>query len=292
MRVTESHLLEQATRAVGQARDRAARATETMTSGRRVDRPSQDPAGWAQGARAAARQLGSAERGFTLSHASNALAQSEDALGTIGQNLTRASEIAIQAANGALTQEDRLSLLPLLTGLREANLAAANRPGADGEYLFAGSRGDLQPFDPSGNYVGDDLARSIESAEGARLVSTLPGSTLTAAGGGVDVLRSIDALITAVSTGDIPGIQAANGTLKSAVAQVAGARAQIGARMGALDSAEEARTAFEVRLADTITKAVEADPVAAASELARSAGALESARAVAQEIVGLVRSSR
>jgi flagellar hook-associated protein 3 FlgL len=291
MRVTDSRMLEQATAAVTEARSRTARATEVMSNGRRVQRPSDDPTAWAQGARAAARQLASGQRGFVISAAMSSLAQGEDALKTIGTNLTRASEVAVQAANGTLTDEDRRSLLPLLQGLRDANLAAANRTGADGEYLFAGSRGDAAPFDAAGNYSGDAIARSVESGEGARLYASVPGSALTAASG-VDVLRSIDALIAAVSTNDVAGIQAANGTLKSAVAQTANARSQLGARMSALDAADDSREDFEVRLAQTLEDALDADPVKAASELARSAGALESARAVASEIVSLLRSTR
>jgi flagellar hook-associated protein 3 FlgL len=292
MRVTESRMLEQATSAVSEARNRASKATEVMSNGKRVQRPSDDPAAWAQGARASARQLASTQRGFVISTASSALSQSEDALKTIGLNLSRASEVAVQAANGTLTDEDRRSLLPLLQGLRDANIAAANRTGADGEYLFAGSKGDARPFDANGDYQGDSLVRTVESGEGARLAATIPGSALTGGNGGVDVLKSIDALIAAVSANDVPAIQAANGTLKTAVAQTADTRSQVGARMSALSTADDAREEFEVQLAQTLETALDADPVAAASELARSAGALEKARAVAQEIVGLVRSSR
>jgi flagellar hook-associated protein 3 FlgL len=292
MRVTESRMLGEATVAVSEARSRAARAAEVMTSGRRVDRPSVDPAGWAQGARAAARQIASGERGHAIAHAQSSLAQSEDALAAIGNNLARAGEVAVQAANGTLNDDDRQNLVTILQGLREANLAAANRTGPDGEYLFAGSRGDVRPFDGGGNYLGDGVARTVESGEGVRLPSTIPGSVLTNASGGVNVLMSLDALITAVQTNDVAGMQAAGATITSAVGQVADARSGLGARMNALDSAEDARGAFEIRLAETLSSAVDADPIAAASELARSTSALDSARAVAQEVAALLRSSR
>jgi flagellin-like hook-associated protein FlgL len=200
VRITESRIMQLASSAVSDARTRAAKAGEAVQTGRRVERPSDDPAAWATGARAAARKVLSGERGQAMAHLMDGLAQTDDALGAIGESLTRAAEIGIQALNGTLSAADRAA------------------PVAGGEEAL--------------------------------------------------------------------------GEVQGAVGQVANVRAEAGARRAVLLSADEARGAFEQRLDETIARAVEADPIAAVSELARSSAGLEAARAAANQLISLFQGVR
>jgi flagellar hook-associated protein 3 FlgL len=111
---------------------------------------------------------------------------------------------------------------------------------------------------------------------------------LTAAGG-VDVFAVLQNVANALQTNNVSALQTSLTDLRSAVAQVADARAEVGGRMRALDSVEGARQGFEQTLAETKSRAVEIDPIAAASDFARASSALDIARTIAQDIINGIR---
>jgi flagellin-like hook-associated protein FlgL len=150
----------------------------------------------------------------------------------------------------------------------------------------------VAPFDATGTYQGDGVVRDAAIAEGGVSGGTQPGAALTAGAGGVDVMQVIGRLQVAVAANDTAAMRAALGEVQGAVGQVANVRAEAGARRAVLLSADEARGAFEQRLDETIARAVEADPIAAVSELARSSAGLEAARAAANQLISLFQGVR
>ncbi len=288
MRITGSHLIDLATTATSRAQERLADAAGTMSSGKRVELASQDPTAWAAGRRAADRALVSSARGDAIGASRTRLAETDRALGTIGGVVETARTLAIQGANDTLDADARAAIGAQMRLLFGEALGAANTQTSDGEYVLAGDRSDLPPFDAAGVYAGNAGVRTIETAEGVSQALSVPGSALTA-GAGVDVLPTLSALATALSTNDKPGIQAALANLELAGKQVSRARGDGGGALAALESVDLARGGFEVELAKQVASAVDADPIAAASELARSAQVLEGAQAVAVRVISLVR---
>jgi flagellar hook-associated protein 3 FlgL len=288
MRVTERRMMEVAATALSRQREKAAAAGEQLTTGVRVARPSQDLAGWTEGARARARQTMSEARGDAIGLSQDRLDETDRALEGIGGIVSRARELAVQLENGTYGADERASAVAEVSELRAAALALARGMGPDGEYLLAGGAGTTEPFDASGAYVGDSTRREVEVGEGTRLIANLPGSVLTASAG-VDVLATLDGLASALGTNDVAGIGAALDGLGTAIGQVAGARSEVGARMSALDLADEARGDLELSLAEIHQRAVESDPVAAASQLAQTQQAFEASRTVAEQIIAMFR---
>lgn len=288
MRVTETRMIELAGDAVSQARDRAAAAGEVMSGGLRVTLPSDGPGAWADGIRAEIRSRLADHRGSAVARARDGLIAADRSLEVVGGALSSASELALQMANGTLSADERKSGAIAIRALREQAIAAANGRGVDGEHLFAGSLGDAPPFSPGGVYAGDLVVRQIETFDGLSQTVTLSGAVLTAASG-VDVFKVLDDLATALDANDVAGVKTAIGGLNLAIGQVARTRSEVGTRISALDGAEESRRALVVHLAEIHARAVEADPVAAASALASAKVGLEGARAVAEQIIAMTR---
>lgn len=279
MRVTESRMMQVASDGVGKARDRAARAAQAASSGTRVNVPSDDPAAWAEGRRAELRQAASTGRGDSLGRARDHLAATDSSLGTIGTALARIKELAVETSNGTYDAASRRDAAVEVGQLRATILAAANATGSQGEYLLGGSQA-AAPFSAAGAYGGDTLTSTVEVGEGQSVQIGVPGTVLTAAGG-TDVFATIDNLVTALQSNNAAGVQAALTPIDSIVGQVANARAQAGAQMSALDAADQARSALEVRLGDEKSRTLDADAVTAASTFAQAQNALAYARAVA-----------
>src|SRR5215470_15069140 len=118
MRVTESRMVEIASTALSRARDATGRATETMSSGMRVEKPSDDPVAWAEGARARASLEENNARGGSLERAQGRLEESDSALQTVGDLLLRAREIAVQQANAPFDRDNRAQAAAEMRGIR------------------------------------------------------------------------------------------------------------------------------------------------------------------------------
>lgn len=288
MRVTETRMLDMAAASVADARDRAAQAQNVLSSGNRVTVPSDDPAAWAQGERAAVRKSMSSDRGQAIGLAIDGLQSTDGTLATVTTALSQLGALATQGANGTLDATGRKAIADQVRALRATALSAMNQKGPDGSFLLSGSNGTSAPFTPAGAYVGDGTARTIQSAEGQTAPGTVTGKDLTSANGGVDVLSVFDQLATALDANDVAGVQAAMPGVQSAVSQVTQTRSLIGERLSALQSADDARQSFEQSMTERHASAVEADPIAAASDLARTSIVLESAQAAAQHVIAML----
>lgn len=126
---------------------------EQLTSGKRVHRPSDDPAAAARAERALAAITRAEASQRALDASRHAMALSESALGDAGELLQQARELVISAGNGSHTDADRRTIAEALRGLRNDLLAVANRSDGAGRYLFGGQGSNLAPLDGSTGVV-------------------------------------------------------------------------------------------------------------------------------------------
>ncbi|MDH5786217.1 MAG: flagellar hook-associated protein FlgL [Chromatiales bacterium] len=101
------------------------------------------------------------------------LGSEESVLVSVENNILRARELAIQAANFTNTDEDRRYIAFELQEIREQILALANSRDEQGDYIFSGNQVQTQPFttDAAGNvvYNGDQGQRQLQIAEERRM---------------------------------------------------------------------------------------------------------------------------
>ncbi len=287
MRVTESRMLKQAAYAIERERSNIAKAGQELSSGVRVAKPSDDPAAWAEGARARVRRTESSASGNAMGRARGQLLETDTALDAINTGLRDGLANAIQFANASYNAQDRANAVITITALRDQLIDAANTISSDGEYVFGGSDRTTAPFDPAGSYVGDTVRRSIQLSPGGSEQVTLSGDALTAASG-IDVIGTIDRLATALGANDVAGIQTAITEITAASDQVASARAEVGSRIFGLDKADQARQNLELDLNQAEIDAIGADAVDSALRLAQGQRALEGSRTVAERIVSML----
>lgn len=285
MRVTEARMMQLAADSFTVARDRLARAQSRLASDQAISRPSEGVAAWAEGQRANLRAQLSDGHETAIGRARDGLVETDRALETLGDALAQSRELAIQGANGALSAEDRGFMSATVRALRDAALSALNTRGPDGAPLLGGSALGT-PFDASGNFTGNAAVRVVEIGEGHLQETALSGERLTAAHG-VDILPALSALANALDTNDLAGIRGSIGTLDTATSQLSDVRTTLGARLRALDDAEDSRLGLMQSLSEVRERTLGLDPVDGAAELGRAASALEAARASAERIFTL-----
>ena len=183
-------------------------AQQQLTSGKRVQRASDDPASAARAERALAALARSEASMRGLDTSRSATMFTEAALGDAGELLQQAREVMVGAGNGSYSDADRKSLAAKLGGLRSDLLSVANRSDGNGRYLFGGQGSNVPPLvdSPTGvSYVGTIGQLQASAGEAATLSFDGDPVWLRAPdpanpGGTLSVFDVMDRLITELNT--------------------------------------------------------------------------------------------
>jgi len=153
-----------------------ANAQEQLTSGKRVNRASDDPAAAARAERALAAEARSTANQRAVDASDNAMTLSESALGDAGELLQQIREKLVQAGNTSLADADRKSIAGEISEMRKQLFAIANRTDGAGTYLFGGQSADQPPFvDTAGGVQFTGQAGAQQAASGEPLPLTVDG---------------------------------------------------------------------------------------------------------------------
>lgn len=136
-----------------------------ISSGKRINSPSDDPVGAAQAAstRTALSQFDQFKS--NQDRASYLLNLGESTLGQFVDTAQTVKERLIAAGNGSYSNADRLSIATDLNGILSQMVGLANSSDGGGGYLFAGSREATTPFTQSGlsvSFNGDSTPLQLE----------------------------------------------------------------------------------------------------------------------------------
>ncbi|RJQ47998.1 MAG: flagellar hook-associated protein 3 [Gammaproteobacteria bacterium] len=166
MRISTSQTYQQA---ISNILDQQAQLTRTqlqLGSGRRMLTPADDPAAASQVLNVQ-QTLSSTTQYQANSDAARArLELEETTLTGVGDLLQHVRTLAVQANNATQTNETRAAIAIEVRARLDELLALANTTDANGEYLFAGFQGKIQPFSRSAggaySYSGDQGQRYLQ----------------------------------------------------------------------------------------------------------------------------------
>jgi flagellar hook-associated protein 3 FlgL len=166
-----------------------------LTTGKRVNKASDDPAAAARAERALAAQARNEAGQRAVEASRNVMVLTESALGDAQELMHRARELVLSAGNATYSDGERQALAMQLRGVREQLLSVANRPDGRGGYLFAGQGGSQPPFvDAPAGVAWRGTAGHLDVAAGEALpVSTDGQATWLGAptGNGVFETRAV-----------------------------------------------------------------------------------------------------
>ncbi len=248
-----------------------------VSSGKRVNTPSDDPAS----AAAAIRERAELQAIDQYSRAADSVGSRVTVIDTILSDMIDKIIAAQASASGArgTTQTDaqREATASELEGLRDAVLTDINSTFG-GRYLFGGSSSLTPPYskDAAGTvsgYLGDANALSVDIDRDRSVQVTYDARVLTQGGEAQDVFQVFSALITAVRGNDQQGIIDGLAALGKSLDRVTGVQSGVGADMNAIEShqarltqlqlAGEARLSKDedANMAESITKMNQASTV-------------------------------
>jgi flagellar hook-associated protein 3 FlgL len=275
VRITEKQIMASLNRGISQGWSRLGEIQGRISSGVRVEKPSDDPL--------ASVRIGSIDRALAeidrcqlaAREGRASLEASEGALAEMSDLLIRARELAVQGASDQYSAEDRQAMALEVEKLREQALALANTQ-VGGRYIFSGAREDTPAFDAAGNYQGDALERELEVAPGLKVAVRLRGDTLLGgAGGGVNVFTVLSDLQAALSANDGAAVRAQLGLLEQAGEQISQGRARAGSRLNLIEGAQNWNGRLGLQLQQDRSAWRDTDLASASLDLALAQKALE-----------------
>lgn len=178
MRISTSQMYEASLGNITRQQADVLKLQNQLSTGKRVVSPSDDPV-------AAARALEVSQSAQQVDLQKQAQGTANDTLATLDSKLGAISDLfvyvrerAIQAGSGTLNQGDRNTIADDMQAQFDHLLSMANATDENGEYVFSGFKGDVQPF--TGNlsgvsYAGDQGQRSVHVSNTRNIPVSLSG---------------------------------------------------------------------------------------------------------------------
>ena len=271
MRVDPNYVVKLA-QAIGASSAREQRLTTEMSSGLRVASLSDDPVAASTNV-ALSSSMARIDSYVQSSNREQSLLQVTDsALGEVVSQVTAALSLGVRATSGSLSSANLAAIGKQLSDLRDSVVSLANT-SYQGTYVFAGSQGNTRPFTldsttipATASYAGDTVTQKIETPDGQKVQTNVPGSDIFMARG-ADLLGALNKLVADVNAASTGGLSADTAALTASLATVSTQRGTIGSSLNRLISttgyAQTQSTMLQARQSDLLS----ADPAAVASEL-------------------------
>ncbi len=237
-RITQNMMVARSNLSLQTALGRLSRTQEQLTTGRVLNRPSDSPADTTSAMRLRSKLADQDQYSRNISNGLGWLSSIDTALQTSLSTVNRASDLTIQALNGAnQSPAAREAIATEVDQLRESLISTANTTYL-GRPVFGGITAGQVAYDPTGAYVGTPGSLDRTIAPGVKVPVNVDG---TAAFGpaGADLFQDLADLSNALRLGDMTTVQAKLGDLQTAHTRVTTTLADVGVRYSRLEKADQ-----------------------------------------------------
>ncbi len=180
MRISSAQLYQNSLTAMLDNQSTLSRTQLQLSTGRRILTPADDPAGSATVLDLNQAIESTHQYQRNADSARGRLELEESTLGSVGDILQRVRELTLQANNDTQSSDTRRYIAFELRERRKQLIDLANLRDASGEYLFAGSRGSVQPFQVAASgqvaYAGDQSSRNLQIGPSQQIADGDAGS--------------------------------------------------------------------------------------------------------------------
>jgi flagellar hook-associated protein 3 FlgL len=276
MRVTAGMAQRHVLADLRRVQERLADAQSRVSSGKQIEKPSDDPLGAERAVRLRSEIAATDAYGTAVDESKSWLDATDSALSSINDIVQTARELTVQAANGATTPAARQSIKVQIDALTEQLKTTLN--GAyDGRYIFSGTATDTPPYDLTSAtpdaYQGDANPVVRQIGPGVSVQVNVTADDVLS--GLLPALRTISAHLqsndaASLQTTDLQALDAGLDTVTTARSQVGAATNRVDAAGQRLADLHDVTTAF-------LSKTEDADLPQALTDLSAQQNALSAA---------------
>ncbi|MCS3696437.1 flagellin [Salinibacter ruber] len=273
------------------------RLREQISSGKRINRPSDDPSSFTTAERM--KTLGNqlARREESIASARTFVDRTQQELDGLADLFTKAREDGVRAADDTRSADDRAAIANELRSIKDEVVDRMNST-QDGEYIFAGNRTGTKPFKETGepnytsgtpptpdyNPIDGDRTRPIGknqdltvNVDGKSLAQYDPSSGKTITGALDNLINAVDPKDNTPGPGTDPDISTALGEVEDALDHVISKGSEAGAIGRRLSTAQEQVEAASLEANERRSDAEDTDLATAISELQQRQTQLQAA---------------
>ncbi len=277
-RVTDRQILTQHTARIGRTRAEQSRLQEQIASGKRVQRPSDDPQSYSHLERLSHRLAQLEGAGQTAAASRTRLETADKALDNMHNTLSRVRELTIQGLNSSYNTNDRQDIAAELRQLSD-HFGALTATRIDGEYVFSGTKTDTPPLADDGTYQGGGPGTVVEIGDNTRVDVAVIGDELF--DGDVNIVQLLSELAEQMETEDLDALGDNLANLDAAEEQLIVGRTSVGARISRIDVAETLTEDIRLGILKEQQDVGDTDVASAISELLVQERSLQAAVQVA-----------
>jgi flagellar hook-associated protein 3 FlgL len=252
-RMTQRMMSQSAFRGMQTSLDRLAKVQEQLSTGKLINRPSDDPTGAVSSMRF---RVSVAEQKQYARNANDAVAwlnQIDATLSSMTDQTRRARDLALRGANeGSMGPQAREALAIEIDQIREGLLQTANATYL-GRPVFGGITAGGQAYDENGAFVGVPGAVTRTVADGVKIRVDVEGPDVVGPDGD-NVFDALQGLADALRSNDQAGIRAAADSLSAHQARITDVQSSIGARTNRVEQAQTAAGDAELSLTASLAE--------------------------------------
>lgn len=290
MRITPGMTSDNALYNLQKGRTLLNRLQEQISSGSLINRPSDDPI--------TTRQLldmdSKLDKGdqylSNITKGNLSLSMTDTALQGMADIIAQAKKTTGTITSGSSDPTVRENAASQLEELKKQLVDLGNTQLGD-QYIFAGFKNNTPPFSTADNsYSGSSDELTIEIEQNSPAPITIAGDALLKGSGtygGVDMLETLDNIITAIRSNNPDDIQSNAAKLDSSSNQINNARSDVAGRMIRFKSAETMINRNQATLKGIVSDTMGVDYIKAATQLNQQQSAFEAALSATAKITQL-----
>lgn len=286
MRVTTAMLINTVVRDLENRLTQMAKRQEELSSGRRINRPSDDPGGVVSALRLRAQLAENVQYKQNIEDAIAWLNTTDAALREAVGTLQRIREIAVAGSNQTLPAESLEALAKEVAQLKNHLGDVANTSYA-GRYIFAGAKTLTPPYDPgTGTWNGTSDIFEFEIAPGVTIPVNIDGQAVFDSATLPKVFQVLEDLVTDLQNDDAASISNTRiGEIDQNIDNILAILAEVGARVNRLEMAKSRMETTDVDLKNLLAQVEDTDMARALMDLKSQENVYRAALAVGARII-------
>lgn len=262
---------------------------QELSTGRRVNLPSDDPTAFAADVQNQAEQSQTDQYLTNTTNLEGLFQTADSTMSSVVSALNQAISLGTEGSNGTLTLAQQQALAQQVQGIQSQMLQYANT-SYEGSYIFGGTETTKPPFvadvtQVAGvSYQGNAGVNQVEIANGRSIQTNLPGSQIFLGSGG-NVMASLQQLVNALSSGNTSAIGTATTAISASLNYVSTQRVFYGSALDQMNSNQSYLQTEEVDLQTQDSGLVAADMTAVATDLSQATTTHDAALAALAKVI-------
>lgn len=260
-RITQGMLNTQLMRNLNANLGRLETTQNQLATGRRINRPSDDPVGISYAMRYRSEISANDQYIENVDSAISWLEITDSSLDQAGNVMQRVRELTVQAANGTNPQAALDAIESEVNQLYEQLVNIGNSE-FNGKHIFNGQMTDIPPYTPAtaGSIATDTGKIKFEIGVGVRIDANVSGDTIFGSQGTTDnAFQIMNDLKVALKAGDFQGISNTLGHMDSRINKFLEVRADVGAKMNRVQLSHGRLEDININLQSLQSKVEDAD---------------------------------